>query len=97
MGRVSLALLLLAVWLMPTYSAAQSNSLPLTAFGPTYERVPRSSRQVVPGWYAVGDASDVVDLDRVTQVDGQRAGEVEEGAEEVPRQHGDVAGADAVL
>jgi hypothetical protein len=66
MGRVSLALLLLAVWLMPTYSAAQSNSLPLTAFGPTYERVPRSSRQVVPGWYAVGDASDVVDPSPVT-------------------------------
>jgi hypothetical protein len=66
MGRVSLALLLLAVWLMPAYSAAQSNSLPLTAFGATYERVPRSSRQVVPGWYAVGGSSDVADPSPVT-------------------------------
>jgi hypothetical protein len=77
MGRVSIALLL-AVWLMPTQSAAQSNSLPSTAFGsdlfragastyaPTYDRLQRFSRQVVPGWYAVTGASDVNDPSPVT-------------------------------
>jgi hypothetical protein len=78
MGRVSIALLV-AFWLGPSPSAAQSNSLPSTAFGgsevfragasthaPTYDRVPRFSRQVVPGWYAVAGSSDVNDPSPVT-------------------------------
>lgn len=77
MGRVSIALLL-AVWLVPAHSAAQSNSLPSTAFGsdlfragastytPTYDRLPRFSRQVVPGWYGVAGASDQNDPSPVT-------------------------------
>ena len=77
MGRVSIALLL-AVWLVPAHSAAQSNSLPSTAFGsdvfragassysPTYDRLPRFSRQVVPGWYGVAGTSDGNDPSPVT-------------------------------
>ena len=77
MGRMSIPLLV-AVCLMPAYSAAQSNSLPSTAFGsdlfragastyaPTYDRLPRFSRQVVPGWYSVSGASDVNDPSPVT-------------------------------
>lgn len=77
MGRVSIAMLL-ALWLVPAHSAAQSNSLPSTAFGsdlfragagtyaPTYDRLPRFSRQVVPGWYAVPGTSDVNDPSPVT-------------------------------
>ena len=77
MGRVSIALML-AVWLVPAHSAAQSNSLPSTAFGsdlfragastyaPTYDRLPRFSRQVVPGWYGVAGTSDVNDPSPVT-------------------------------
>ena len=78
MGRVSIALLL-ALWLVPAPSAAQSNSLPSTAFGgselfrtgagtyaPAYDRAPRFSRQVVPGWYAVAGTSDVNDPSPVT-------------------------------
>jgi hypothetical protein len=77
MGRVSIALML-AVWLVPAHSAAQSNSLPSTAFGsdlfragastysPTYDRLPRFSRQVVPGWYGVAGASDQNDPSPVT-------------------------------
>jgi len=77
MGRVSIALLL-AFWLVPAHSAAQSNSLPSTAFGsdlfragastyaPTYDRLPRFSRQVVPGWYGVSGTSDPSDPSPVT-------------------------------
>src|SRR6186713_2492299 len=77
MGRVSIALLL-AVWLVPAHSAAQSNSLPSTAFGsdlfragagtyaPTYDRLPSFSRQVVPGWYGVAGTSDANDPSPVT-------------------------------
>src|SRR4029079_2396043 len=66
MGRVSIALML-AVWLMPAHSEAQSNSLPSTAFGygQSYDGRPRFSRQVVPGWYAVG-GGDVSDPSPVT-------------------------------
>ena len=66
MGRVSIALML-AVWLMPAHSEAQSNSLPSTAFGygQSYDGLPRFSRQVVPGWYAVG-GGDVSDPSPVT-------------------------------
>src|SRR5688572_31192718 len=77
MARVSIALLL-AVWLVPAHSAAQSNSLPSTAFGsdvfragtntyaPTYDRLPRFSRQVVPGWYSAANPSDANDPSPVT-------------------------------
>ena len=77
MGRVSIALLL-ALGLLPAHSAAQSNSLPSTAFrrdlfragagtyAPTYDRLPRFSRQVVPGWYGVAGASDPNDPSPVT-------------------------------
>src|SRR5262245_6056585 len=67
MGRVSIALLL-TLWLMPAPSAAQSNSLPSTAFGyaPAHDRLPRFSQQVVPGWYAVASTSDVNDPSPVT-------------------------------
>ena len=67
MGRVSIALLL-AVWLMPAYSAAQSNSLPSTAFGygQSYDGLPRFSRQAVPGWYAVAGTTDTSDPSPVT-------------------------------
>src|SRR4030095_8253922 len=77
MGRVSIALLL-TVWLVPAHSSAQSNSLPSTAFGsdlfragastyaPTYDRLPRFSRQVVPGWYGVSGTSDPSDPSPVT-------------------------------
>lgn len=78
MGRVSIALLL-ALSLVPAPGAAQSNSLPSTAFGgsevfraaastsPTaYDRLPRFSQQVVPGWYAVAGMSDVNDPSPVT-------------------------------
>jgi hypothetical protein len=72
MGRVSIALLL-SLWLVPAPSAAQSNSLPSTAFRagaishPTaYDRLPRFSQQVVPGWYAVAGMSDVNDPSPVT-------------------------------
>ena len=77
MGRVSIALLL-ALGLLPAHSAAQSNSLPSTAFGsdlfragagtyaPTYDRLPRFSRQVVPGWYGVSGTSDPSDPSPVT-------------------------------
>ena len=78
MGRVSIALLLV-LCLVPAPSGAQSNSLPSTAFGrnevfragastypPAYDLVPRFSRQVVPGWYAVAGLSDVNDPSPVT-------------------------------
>ena len=77
MRRVSIALLM-AVWLMPARGAAQSNSLPSTAFGSdpfraagstyasAYDRLPRFSRQVVPGWYGVAGASELNDPSPVT-------------------------------
>ena len=78
MGRVSFAVLL-AVWLVPAPGAAQSNSLPSTAFGgsevfragastypPTYDRLQRFSRQAVPGWYGVANTSDASDPSPVT-------------------------------
>ena len=78
MGRASIAMLL-ALWLVPVPSGAQSNSLPSTAFGgsdvfrpvasawaPAYDRLPRFSQQVVPGWYSVAGMSDVTDPSPVT-------------------------------
>jgi hypothetical protein len=71
--------LLLAVWLMPTPGAAQTNSLPSTAFGrsdffragsstyaPAYDRLPIFTRQSVPGWYAIGSRADANDPSPVT-------------------------------
>ena len=71
MGRV-LKSLLVAVWLVPTHSAAQTSSLPPTSssdafratqrtYAPTYNRFPSLARQPIYGGYFLGGDSDASD------------------------------------